>query len=535
MELLTGARIALTPRPVQRREAALEVAMLGHYPNPKNPDGSDAGERARVSRLLGFPAALDDMRAAGFGVAVDELLASTRPNAAPLPKHRAGLFHLPIPLRSSAEFHDIFPDSSAEPAHYVSLLAGRRAWLAQAVDDFFANGGEKLWVVRIPERNEDDPAQAAQLQFLPAANTQLHDVRTLRGVASVLVIPALAVVAFPDLERLQIPAKLPDIPRVQLDNPDPQFLPLGDVLDDDHRERRYPSELNAMQPPLPLETVLRGLLGFVQRQRPDVQCLLTLPLEYSGDTGSPALDRKALQTLRTLRAQPNNAPLLRQVQCLFPYLRGPRFELQSPVGVIAGKQAAVARAKGPWHSIGAQPLLSDGLPYPRLSIAGTLALRENPGVGVLQVRNGFGGRTQLSLDDERLLVPALPLADYDNALNDNGEKDPGRFDGFRAAEIQRFLGFLRRQLQALGEQLVFNVDVNDPRPRLLLEQFFRRLYNQGALRGALPEDAFQIRQSQPQESAIQFDIQIAPAFPIDRIFLTFVNLNGEWQTEVDHA
>ena len=52
------------------------------------------------------------------------------------------LYHLPIPLRSSAEFHDIFPDSRVEKASYVSLLAGDRVWLPQAVDDFFANGGE---------------------------------------------------------------------------------------------------------------------------------------------------------------------------------------------------------------------------------------------------------------------------------------------------------------------------------------------------------------------------------------------------------
>ncbi|MCB1862388.1 MAG: hypothetical protein KDI47_11780, partial [Gammaproteobacteria bacterium] len=104
---------------------------------------------------------------------------------------------------------------------------------------------------------------------------------------------------------------------------------------------------------------------------------------------------------------------------------------------------------------------------------------------------------------------------------------------FRAAEIMRFLGFLRRQLQALGEQLVFNADVNDPRPRLLLEQFFRRLYNQGALRGRVPEEGYRITQSQPQDGAIQFDIQIAPAFPIDRLFLTFVNLDGEWRAELN--
>jgi hypothetical protein len=96
----------------------------------------------------------------------------------------------------------------------------------------------------------------------------------------------------------------------------------------------------------------------------------------------------------------------------------------------------------------------------------------------------------------------------------------------------RFLGFLRRQLQALGEQLIFNLDYRDPRPRLLLEQFFRRLYSQGALRGASAEQAFSIRESTPQEGAMLYEIMLAPAFPIDKLFLTFANLNGEWRSEV---
>lgn len=522
MEWLTGARIALTPRPVQRREAALEVAMLGHYPNPKHADGTDARERARVARLLSLPAALDDMRAAGFGDAVDALLASTRPGAASLSPALAGLFHLPIPLRASAEFHDIFPDSAAEPTLYRSRLAGGRAWLAQAVDDFFANGGEKLWVVRIPE-------QEAQAGFLPVADAPLHDTARLRGMATVLAIPSVAVVGLPDLERVQIPAQLPDIPRVRLDNPAPQFLPLGNALDDDHRERRVSEEMREGQMPAPLalETLLRSLLPPIARQRPDLQCLLTLPLDSRVPAGAPVADARTLQRLDSLR-QSDSAALLRHLQLLFPYLRGPGQPLHSPAGIIAGKQADVARTRGPWHSIGALPLRSEAQPWPVLSMAQTLALRTSPGIGVLRWRNGFSG-PQLSLDDERLLVPALPAADY------AGAADPARFDGFRAAEIQRFLGFLRRQLQALGDQLVFGTDPDDPRPRLLLEQFFRRLYQQGALRGAVVEDAFQIRQSHPRANAIQFDIQIAPAFPIDRIFLTFINRDGEWQAEVDRG
>ncbi len=521
MEWLAGARIALTPRPVQRRTAALEVAMLGHCPNEKDADGQTVRERARIDRLLAMPSALNDMRAVGFGAAVD-VLSDTSTDRPALSAHLAGLYHIPIPLHSSAEFHDIFPSAASEKTSYVSLLAGDRAWLAQAVDDFFTNGGEKLWVVRIPERE-------GQAGFMPAADTRLHDIATLRGLATVLVIPSVAVVALPDLERLQVPPRLPDVPRVRLENPNPQFLPCGTNTDDDHRERRYPSELISMPDPWPVEDVLRGLLQWTARHRPDVQTLLTLPLAYSGEIDSPVVDQHTLSWISEIRKDRENESrhLLRHMQFLFPYLRGPRFALRSPVGLIAGKQAAVARAKGPWHSIGALPLLSEGLPYPRLSIAQMLRLREEPGIGILHVRTGFAGRGQLSLDDERLVMPALPPSDY--AETD----DIDRFDGFRAAEIMRFLGFLRRQLQALGEQLIFNIDVSDPRPRLLLEQFFRRLYNQGALRGRVPEEAYQVHQPrQIQEGAIQFDIQVAPAFPIDRLFLTFINTNGEWQMEV---
>jgi hypothetical protein len=513
MEWLTGARVALTPRPARRREAALEVALLGHCPG-----------RVRLERLLALDDALDGLRSAGFGEAADLLRAARPSNGGGLSEALRELYHLPLPLRSSAEFHDIFPDAAAAACSYVSLLAGPEAWLAQAVDDFFANGGDKLWLVRIPESE-------GQAGFLPT-NAVLHDVNTLRGLASVLVIPSVAVVAMPDLERLQVPALLRKNSALAVLAPEPQFLPCAGQ---DELESQAGAIGSVAAPaattapgPLPLEQLLRDILPFIARYRPDVQLLLTLPLSYSAETGRPVADPTALRLVDEIRKNGSRA-LLRHVQLLFPYIGGPRFALRSSVGLVAGKQAAVARAKGPWHSIGALPLVSEGRPYPRLSMAQTLVLRERPGVGVVQLRSGFGATAQMSLDDERLAVPALPLSDYENG------DDISRFDGFRSAEIMRFLGFLRRQLQALGDHLVFSVDVDDPRPRLLLQDFFLRLYHHGALRGRVPEEAFQIQQSTPQAAAIQFDIQVAPAFPIDRIFLTFINLDGEWQTEIGDA
>jgi hypothetical protein len=492
MEYLVGSRVALTPRPVRRREAAFEVAMLGHCPGGM-----------RLERLLEMPAALDAMRTAGYGPSVDALLQGSKTD----------LYHLPIPLHSNAEFSDIFPDAHREKTQYVGVLAGGGAWLPQAIEDFFANGGEKLWAVQIPQAEGQDG-------FLPSGDTVLHDVDSLRGVATVLVIGGVAAVAMPDLERLQIPARLPDIPRNRLENQAPRFLPCSQRVDDRHRERRYPHELPDAPATRPMDALLRSILGIVARYRPDLTILFTLPLDYSGELGGPVADAGALQWLDQMR-NIGGGRGLRHMQFFFPYLRGPRFSLRSPVGLVAGLQAAVARRAGPWRSMAAQPMITDALPYPRQSLAQTRELREDPGVGVLQVKNG-----RMNLDDERLVVPALHPADHADAI------DRERFDSYRSAELGRFLGFLRRQLQALGEALVFNADYRDPRPRLAIEQFLRRLHALGALRGALPEDAFQISESHTREGTLIYEIMVAPAFPIDRLYLTFVNRSGAWQTEV---
>lgn len=571
MEWLAGSRVALTPRPADRQTAALDVAMLGHCPG-----------RVRLERLVKLTAALDEMRAIGYGETVDKLLlidaldhvlrsdvvdkiiqGGTVDNLVLLESLQAllqdkainevkagvdellkgnlvdeikladaarelvdkwvsggyrALYQLPVPLRSSAEFHDIFPDAVEVPAEYESVLAGKRAWLGFAVDDFFANGGEKLWVVRIAEADGRDG-------FVPAENTELHDISSLRGLATVLVNPSLGLLVFPDLERLQIPSRLPDIPEISLNNPQPQFLPCTEDLNNSYSGSSVPAEERAkIGEPWSLQDLLQRILRFIVRYRSDVQCLFTLPLSYSGALDSPVIDRQALDMLSDYKKNPGEAQALRHVQFLFPYLRGPRFKLHTAAGLIAGQQAATIRRDGPWRSMAAQPLNSDALPYPRLSNAQVLQLREEPGISVINHHQSPGGQIRLSLDDERLAVPALLAADY--------PFDKQRYDGFRSAEVMRFLGFLRRQLQALGEQLIFNLDYRDPRPRLLLEQFFRRLHARGALRGALPEQAFTITESQPQEGAMLYEIMLAPAFPVDRLFLTFANLNGEWHAEV---
>lgn len=498
MQDLLARPIQLTPRPQNDSALPLEVAMLGHCPG-----------RVRPERLLALKDALAAIRQAGFGEIIDQIL--TNPAS-------ASLYHLPLPLHSASEFHDIFPDAAIAPAQYRSSLAGSLAWLAPCVEDFFANGGHRLWIVVIPE-------EESQQGFFAAESTDLTDTSTLRGIATLLAVPSVGSICLPDLERLQIPARLPDVPRVRLDNPEPAFLPCSQSLDDDHRERRNTSEmaLDDLPEPIEFQRVLREILHWLTRYRPDIQCLLTLPLAYANEIDSPDADPEALELLTKMQLS-DAAHHLRQVQFFYPYLRGQGRALLSPLGVVSGKQAAAARSAGPWRSIAGQPMVSKNLPYPRMKRAGVVSLRETPGISILELRNN-----RVELDDERLCVPALPADDYRHAVSLE------RFDGYRSAELMRLMGYLRRQLRQFGEQLVFNSDVNDPRPKLLIEHFLRQLWQRGALRGERSEHAFSLRQIPAGESTLLLEIEIAPALPIDRIRLTFTNTGTDWQTEVQSA
>lgn len=497
MQQLLGNRIELNPRPPKTRAPVLVAAMLGHCPGP-----------FRASRLT--PSAQAAMREAGHTASVDRL------REAP---EMADGYHLPIPLTAAAELDDLFPSARSQPTAYRSILAGGRAWLPDAVDDFFAQGGERLWMVRIPERD-------GQRGFLSLPGRTLVEPESLRGLATVLAIAEVGVVAMPDLERLQIPAELPDIPPLQLDNPEPHFLPCTAHPNDSRRESPAGTEPSSSEQPWPTEVLLRGALTDLAQYRPDMLWLFTLPPSFSTAAGRPVLDPAALAAVSAMRNL-EDAELLRHVQLLFPYLRSHRRPLASAVGTIGGAQAAVSQRQGPWRSVAGRPLRSEARPYPLATRQDVVRWRREPGIGVLEHRRGT-----LTLDDERLAVPALPGTDYAVTTFKDGDD---WIDGCRSGEIARLMGHLMRELRRLGESLVFDANPRDPRPRLVLEGYFRSLYARGALRGRLPEEAFRVTPRAASTDSLFYEIEIAPAFPVDRIRLTFANRDGAWQPEARYG
>jgi hypothetical protein len=514
--LLADGRIELDPRPAPVREAALPVVMLGHCPGT-----------ARWDRLADDQGVMDAIATLGFHREVRRLRALADD---PLIDAQDGdetlraLYGLPFPLLSLGQFQALFPDAFSQPTRYKSLLAGDRAWLPLAVQDFFENaeplpaGAKQLWLIRVDENAENE-----RLAFLPNPEADHLVPEGLHPFDRALLIPGAAVIALPDLERLQIPADLPDIPRVRLANPQPVFLPCGTEIDDTHRERRNPDEMPDRSDPLHSREVIPPILRALARYRPDMQCLLALPLDPDARSESPQPSAAALSFVAEVAGidpetgaaagSPHGElyPKLRHIQLLYPYLRGPDRLLSSPVGLVAGMQAEVSQRQGTWRSAAGRPLPGRSLPYPPLDQHLATGLRETPGVGVLIRRRG-----RVELDDERLAGPVVQVPAF------RSRREAQRQDEhYRSGEVARFLGWLRRELTELGERLVFDADPRDPRAAIALNGFFTRLHALGALRGRLPEQSFSVRQRDGGEGVLAFDIDIAPSFPIDRIRLTF--------------
>lgn len=517
--LLADQRIELDARPVIRPPAAIEAVMIGHCPS--------ADGLARWDRLARDDGALAEVAALGWTQQVARLRALHAGTAAT----EAGdadlraLYGLPLPIRSFAYFQTLFPQAFTAPTTTRSRLAGSAAWLPAAVQDFLAETGTQadtgrsqrdgrtLWVIRVPEREGvaaflPDPARDLAADLLEPAR--------LGAFGRALLIRRAGLLLLPDLERLLVPAGLSDLPRPRVARTLPVFLPEPPPLDDSHRG---PPAMPPVAPnppaPAPADVVL-PIVRSLARWRPDMQCLLAVPLDQQPQDEQPTPSAAVLAHLAALANHPEHRSTLRHLQLVYPYLRSPERPLGSPCGLLAGLQAQVAEQAGPWRSIAGRPLHTLQRPWPPVHQTEATRLRQQPGVTVLVQRAGLAG--QLSVDDEALCVPCLPEADLRRM-----RPDEWRQPHWRSAEVMRFMGWLRRALQRLGEQMLFDVDPHDPRPEIALRRFFSQLHQRGALRGALPEQAFRIRRLPGEASTLAFEIEIAPAFPIDRLRITFLH------------
>lgn len=417
------------------------------------------------------------------------------------------LYGLALPIRSLAQLQRLFPDIQLGDARPPGQAVH---WLPWAVQDYFAAGDSAIdrrlcWVIRVQEGtglNESLDAFAAR----PGAVR--HEPDTWGPLELACALPDAGLLVLPDLERLLVPVAADGVAKVRLPNPSPEFHPCSANLDDDHRERRTSSEM----PPRPapdLQTVgrLRAVAARVHNWRPDLQWLFALSAESDGGLPLPRPQPDLLNWLRGARNDESEAPALAQAQFLFPLVygdrRGERRPLGTPSGLIAGHIVHRTGRDGVWRSVAGVPLSERLLPWPALSRPARAGLRDDPGLGVLYPRAGA-----LTLDDERLV--ASGFCDHAGSA-------------CRSGELMRFVGWLKRALRRLGEDMLFRVDGRDPAIAAMLDAFLHALFRNGALRGASPADAYRVTRVAAPPERIEYRIEIAPSFPVDRFVVTFLH------------
>ncbi len=471
--------------------------MYGLSFSERRVDSRPTAPRADIALFVGWcdwhASTRVDAELAAFS---EQRLARTLAVGTPLP------LDVPVPFDSWAQFD--------QAAHWrgravVGSVTRADASLGVAVRDFFANGGERCFIVLLGSplavgTVPSDP-DAAFDRLLPAFVDRQR--ATWRGLAHVKALDEVALVLAPDLpdlvatgtEPLPPSRDEPDPPEVFVEcatRPQPRTgdpgvlrLPAPRCDDDGYaRWRRYAQRIGA----------------FLAQHRRDCMALLALPL--------PARGARAGRDARNAVAGLNSS----FVQVAYPWLRPvqpPRTAqgLVAPDGALAGLVAATCLGQGAFRTAaGRTPRdVYDVEPLPPQHELVT------PSAGA----DAQAWTARLSLFAPRL--GRIELLS-DRTLSDRA--------GWRNAPVGRLMGQLLRLARELGEALAFEAagEALFAAIRRRFESLLTVLWQQGALRGANAAEAFGVRCDRSTMTRNDLDngrviclVEFAPAYSLERI------------------
>lgn len=481
-------RISLIPETRVHREPVFDLVMIGHTDQDVN-----------LEYLFANQSMLNEIRGAGYQTTLDKI---TRDMVFLDKKSLAKtIYNLPIPIRSLEEFKSLFSVKKSQDKNirYTSRLGGDYAWLPFAVADFFQAEVMKiprrLWIIVVDEALEVEAFIAPDIK-------KSFDTNEDNALWRALELPNVGLLLMPDFERLHIAQSLTHIPALRVVNPLPTFLPCGTNTEDGVLEK---STIAKLKPEVTDNFFihLKKILKIIAAYRADMTLLMAFPYDKKMAGELPTLSEKAEQDLSVWRLETDRF-LLRHVQLIYPYMQDTQENLSSPCAILAGKILSSATLKGSWRSIAGLDLQTFKRPFPNLAIKDIHHLRENIGLAVMSQQNG-----RVQLDDERLSV-----AYVENVPSTN------------SGELARFMGWLMRSLEKLGLDLIFEAEALALKSDIILQNFFGRLYQMGALRGKNAEAAFSVKSYLDGEGKVIVDIEIAPAMAIDRLILDFRLENG---------
>jgi hypothetical protein len=481
--------------------------------------------RADVACFVGF-VGLADRRAAAMPPALTAWYREQgwlgAPGARSADALWADLRHVPVPVESWAEFGQLFAGQSQPVDDGPRRVA---SYLGAAVRSFFAQGGRRCYVVRVGDPIALTAPRSARLagvgELLPvlrgdAAAMSPHERYRWRGLSHLFGLDDVSFVAMPDLPFLVAD----DLPPAAPPPPEPvvpeQFVECTVEV---------PAVVLPAAPPPVRAPRCADDLGFrdwahkvnlaaqfLARHRKDVQLVAAVPLPGTDSLAHgdllAALERWGL--FAELAAPPLGLATA-HLQLAYPWLAGPGAEalperLEPPDGAVVGVLARSTLLQGAFRSAADSAIRNVTRLHPEL----TRAQRERT-TGAdrrcLQQRVSLLGYTP---DGVQLLSDVTTSPD----------------EAWRPANVNRLMSVWVRALREAGLELVFAL--NGERLWTAVRDRLRTvgssLHRAGALRGASPAEAFQVRCDRTTMSSQDIDagrliaeVAFQPLAPVEGI------------------
>jgi uncharacterized protein len=464
----------------------------------------------------------------------------------------ATLEDVPVPVDSWAVFDQLF----AWEARSLSGSAGGESgdegrsdtYLGAAVRSFFAQGGQRCYVVRMgdpwPVTAARETRLAALERLIPGyvqrrVSSHPLDAASWHGIGHLLGLPEVSFLSLPDLpDAVSRDRPLPPV-TIQVPAFPEQFVECSEPAPEPPPDRPVRLVQSPRCEPAGYgdwANALNIVARFLQQWRREVQLVSAIPLP---EPGTPA-EQQLLPFLLEGRFQrgDDEFPLTALadsldismglssafVQLVYPWLRSPGSlnlpqQLENPEGVLIGILSRNALQRGTFRSA-ASAVLGDVYDlFPVIS-----SIEAEAGISSPTLT-----RPQRLLDRISLLGPTPAGLRLLSDVTTSQDLD------YRPASINRLVASLLRAARRLGEELVFESsgELLWSRIREALNSLLLNLYRAGALSGITPEAAFQVRCDRTTMTQQDLDlgraialIHFTPALPIEQITVQLILTNS---------
>ena len=472
--------------------------------------------RADIACFVGYVGLQPEVAAGQLPPAVERELYEagwlSGPHARP---EAALLLDVPITINSWESFTRLFAWNN-RPVKDSSDLAA--TWLGAAVRSFFSEGGRECIVIRVgdPWAYGDYNAEAITMRIAKLVpgfpfmlTTYPADISSWHGIGHLAGLPQVSMISMPDLAELASSA--PELPtpiaaeeavvenwvECSEESPQPTFFSLYRYRGPRAERGGYARYFMA----------LSFIIQYLERYRRDVIAVSSIP-RPADTTDIPNLFRYLVREAGVL----DDALASPFLQLAYPWLRTSSSRdlpeaIEPPEALLCGLLASNALLRGAFASA------TKIRPRTIVDLVPELRRDEILGLEDLNQKHCFLDRVSLF----GLTPSSIRLrSDVTTA------KDPS----LEAASVCRLIAAIRRSARQIGEDLVFEnsgenlwIEVEE-RLRILMMRFWQ----EGALGGATPSEAFTIRCNRTTMTQNDIDagrliasLGFLPAHPIRRI------------------